>query len=921
MLRDCCAGVAEHELWIVVVEGDAGIGKTRLLAELPALAREHSVQLAGAGCDSIAHDRPFGPLLEALHCDRTSSDPRRRAIAQRSSSLARPSGVPPSPSTTGQLELGARYGVQDELVELLLEEADSRPLLLVIDDSQWLDGATASTLGALIRRRGNRPIGLVLAARPDPRPAELEMLFHRWHEDLETLRLGPLTAAVVSEVAADVLGRTPPADLVEELERAGGNAFSVVALARGYDEHSAGPLEGVRASVLSRVHRLGEEATGLLAIAAVLGVEFTPETLAVLGDRAPFEVFDVLYGATRAGLLVSRGSTFAFSHALVAEQLVSEVPAALQSTIHRSIVHHAGELQLGATTIAHHVMAASMPDDVAAIDALCRAAEEVSIHEPLLALGYLDHAAALCGRRCGRHSELALRRATALCTLKRVTEAIDVLQAALLIEHDRARIAEVRAALARCSHLLGDLTSAADEFEQLARSGALSPAAEAAAWADVATYRFWSMRGAHPWAEADRAIEIADASGAVAPAVQAIAAQATMAAFAGDVQRGVELAAQASARGRLLAHDVVIPSPAFTEGLARMLADDLAGAIDVLQLDRLRIERLGDPLLAGRPATALVIAQYLAGRWDDALAEASAISSVCSDTGSAVGQLVAPVIRGLIAHYRGDVGAARAALSEATSITGAQEAYAVPFLLHLQALELERNGSPTEALALLADTAAVARSLAPAIRSWFVLDAARLIVTGTAVSPDIVDGLLDGLTDDAARTGRDGPAAIAAITAAAIADDLPTIVGALGALRRSPQLLTRSAGLELAGLVCWRRGASEAGRAILAEARAGYEQLGAMPAVQRVVSITAGSAGGRRAAARPARPKFGWDALTPAELAVLEMVADAKRNAEIAEQLVLSKRTVESHISSMLVKLGVRTRVELVVAAARHRAG
>ena len=70
-----------------------------------------------------------------------------------------------------------------------------------------------------------------------------------------------------------------------------------------------------------------------------------------------------------------------------------------------------------------------------------------------------------------------------------------------------------------------------------------------------------------------------------------------------------------------------------------MLADDLAGSIDVLQRDQLRIERLGDPLLAARPATALLIARYLAGQWDDAIAEARAIGSICADTGSAVGRL------------------------------------------------------------------------------------------------------------------------------------------------------------------------------------------------------------------------------------------------------------------------------------------
>lgn len=915
-----CASLARAgDLWISLVEGDAGMGKTRLLAELPAVCESAGVRLAGAGCDSIAPDRPFGPLLEALGCERSSTDDQRRLIAERASALATLGAGDQIGPAMGGLELGARYGIQDELVDLMLEEGDAGPLVLVIDDAQWLDVATASTLGVLVRRRGHRPLGIVLAARPDPRPPELETLLHRWHEDVEIIRLGPLPTAVATEVAADVLGRDPPPDLLAELVRAGGNAFSVVALARGFE--SGAPLEGVRASVLSRVYRLGGDAGSLLTVAAALGVDFTPEMLAVLSDRNPFEVFDVLHGAARAGLLVSSGQEYSFSHALVADQLIDEAPEAMRAAIHRSVVHHANELGLGATAVAHHVMAVSMPGDPDAIDALCRAAAESAGHDPELALTYLDRAAQLCGRSDGRQAEVALRRSGVLCALKRVQHAVTVLDAALVTEHEPRRIAELRAGRARCSHLLGDLVTATDELERLARSGMLAPAAEAAAWADVATYRFWLLQGHRPWAEAGRAIELADSCGAVAPAVQAIAAQATMAAFDGDVARGVELAALASERGMLLPHDQVIPAPAFTEGLARMFADDLDGAIDVLQRDRIRIERLGDPLLAGRPATALVIAQYLAGRWDDALAEVGAILSVCRDTGSAIGRLVAPVITGLIAHHRGDDAEAQAALADAIAVTDAPEAYATPLLLHLQALRLEAAGQADAALVLLADTVAVAGDLAPSIATWFAVDAARLIQRGVEAAPALVDRLTDGLEESAAKVGLPGGRAFAAIIVGTVRGEPERIGGAVDGAGSSPHALTRAVALEVAGTAQWQVAADDRARATLAAAQAGYEFLGASPLAQRVAYTLDPQPSGRRRASRPARPRFGWEALTPAEHAVLDLVVGARRNGAIAEQLGLSKRTVESHISSILMKLEVDTRVELVVAAGRRPAG
>ena len=77
--------------WIVLIEGDAGMGKTRLLRELADQIDEYGFQFAQAGCDSIAPDRPFGPLLEALGCERSATDDRRREIARHIGGAIHPS--------------------------------------------------------------------------------------------------------------------------------------------------------------------------------------------------------------------------------------------------------------------------------------------------------------------------------------------------------------------------------------------------------------------------------------------------------------------------------------------------------------------------------------------------------------------------------------------------------------------------------------------------------------------------------------------------------------------------------------------------------------------------------------------------------------------------------------------------------------
>ena len=909
-----CRGLVDNtDETVLVIEGDAGMGKTRLIQELCDLAAGSGIAPAVAMCDPIAHDRPFGPLLEALGCDRSSTDDRRRAVAAGAASLGgRAAAMEQLPSQMAGLDLGARYGVQDDLVELLLDEADTAPVVLAIDDAQWIDAATASTLSALVRRRGRRPIAVVLAMRPAPRPTELQTLLDRWGGEAQLLRLDPLGSDVVAELAADLLGDRPPDELRRDLARAGGNAFSVVQLTRAFASQGTTNLDGVRASVIARSQAVGPDATALLTMAAVLGTDFTPDDLGLLSGRDAYEVFDILHGAARTGLLVSQGHGFAFSHDLVAEAFVAETPEPLRVAIHRTVVRRAGELRVTPSVLAHHVMAAAIPDDIESIDSLCRAAADVGNHDPHLALTFLDHAQALCGPTCIRQVEVAIRRAAAMCVLHRVVDAIEVLRVALEHAQTTSAIGQLRSARARCLHLLGDVVGASDEFERLASSGILGPAEEAAAWADVATYRLWAMQGLHPWNEAQRAVELADECGVVAPAVQALAAQSAMAALRGELDLGLELGERACRRGLALPHHVVIPAPTFSLGIARMLADDLDGAVRALQGERLRIEQLGDPLLAIRPATALVIALFLAGAWDDALAESESILGACDDTGTGVGRLTARTLTGLIAHYRCNDEAAEDALEQALGITGVTDGYSVPFLLQLQALRMERAGAIEAASSLMADTAALAASLAPAIRPWFALDAVRLAVA----KGDVSTALVDGLVEQAAPLGRPGPLGMARIASGVARGDAEAIRTGLLEVHSSPQPLNRSLALELAGTALAAHGAGGDGHAAMSAARTGYESLAATHLIGRIGSILA-----PHRVARPQRPRFGWDSLTPAELSVVRLLAAGARNAEIASELVLSKRTVESHVSSMLVKLGVGTRVELANVANRHGSG
>jgi len=887
---------------LLVIEGDAGIGKSRLLAELALVAGRQGLVWSDASCDPIAHDRPFGPLLEALGCERTSPDERRRAIGvavARFGSHGRDddAGVGSDP--------WSRYGIQDELVDLILDQVEERPGLIVVDDAQWIDAPTVSALAALIRRRRSRRVGVVLAMRRGDRSPELGALLDRWSGDLEWMSLGPLAPAMAELVAADVLGATPGEELRRNLARAGGNAFSVVQLTSAFASGSddLNPPSGVRSSVLARVRGLGPDATRLLAVAAILGVDFTPGDLCLLTERDPFDVFDLLYAATQQGLLVERGTRFGFAHDLVGELLAAELPAPLRAMVHRSVVERAADLTLTPSVVAHHVMASASPGDLAAVEALRAAAEEVAIHDAQVALGYLDVAARLCPPGHPQAVTVAMGRAGVLCALRRANDAVAELSACIEAAGTSQEVVRLRMLRARCLHLLGEVEAAAEEFERLALSGVLAPAEEAAAWADVATYRLWAMQGQRPWEEAGRAIALADRSGVVAPAVQAMAAQAAMTAFDGRVDEAIELGRQACRRGDVLPHHVVIPAPSFSLGVAHLVADELGEAIELLGRERLRVEQLGDPFLAVRPATARLIALFLAGRWDETDAEADGIIGVCDDTGSAVGRLTALVLSAMTAHYRGLEEESTRLATMAASLTGAGDAYAVPFLLHLQALHLERDGDRAGGSEVMADICALTGHLVPAIQPWFALDAVRMALDGGTADPV---PLVEGLVGRATVTNRPGPQGMALVAAGAAHGDLAVVSDGLALVRRSEQLLNRALAHEVASIVLSAGGDADGAGAAVAEACTSYRELGAVELLNR-----AGGRIGPRTRVVERRPRFGWSSITPAEIAVLRLLATGARNNEIAEQLVLSRRTVESHVSSMLAKLGLATRVEL----------
>ncbi|HWD42555.1 MAG TPA: ATP-binding protein, partial [Actinomycetota bacterium] len=167
-LGDAFGRLASGHPSIVLVEGEAGIGKTRLLADALDDARSRGLQVVTGQAQELERARPFGVLADAFGCAAASADPRRRAIVAL---LATSAG------DRGPVTVTSDPGLQFQAVDAFLDLAESlaldRPLVVGVDDLQWADPSSLLTLGALGGRLAGVPVALVGCLRPSPHAAEL----------------------------------------------------------------------------------------------------------------------------------------------------------------------------------------------------------------------------------------------------------------------------------------------------------------------------------------------------------------------------------------------------------------------------------------------------------------------------------------------------------------------------------------------------------------------------------------------------------------------------------------------------------------------------------------------------------------------------------------------------------------------------
>jgi DNA-binding SARP family transcriptional activator len=622
---------------VAIVSGTAGMGKTALLARVVDSAGP-PLRCVSVRCHPEESVLAYGVAIEALHAVAVQRPEAVGALSNHTrAELARLlpelSTLDAAPTTASDAAPAARLfaAVQDLVVA-------AGPMAVVIDDAQWLDGASADLFAYLVRRIRQTPLVIVTAWAED---ADTGQLFRAAMDAVlegsgTRQRLTPLTAADIATVAAaEGLDHLDPAAVLRDT---GGLPALVTAYfgAVRAGKDPAARAAGLHAALEPRLANLSETTQQVLSAAAVAGGRVDPDVLRETSGRTDGELVAAVEEALRAGLLVELegGAGYDLSVEPLRAVVLDRLTTARRRLLHRRAAA-AVERRRGtritpadAATIARHLHGAGDDDEAArwywraATTAAALNAREEALAQVRAALA-LGHAPAT-----GRLLEGEL-----LVGLGRYREAIDAIELAASAQGTATELAEVERVLADIHHRLGEYAIAdghvANALTLLDAPDQDVEVAQLLAERAVLAHRRGNGSAANRYAEDARAA--ADRAGSAGAAAYVENVRGILAAAAAD-----RAAAERSFRQSLLAAERADDGSlavAALNNLARLLHEDgrvdeaLAAAYDAL----VRGERFGD--LHRMAALHANLADLLraAGREDDAMAELKAAAALFAD--------------------------------------------------------------------------------------------------------------------------------------------------------------------------------------------------------------------------------------------------------------------------------------------------
>jgi DNA-binding CsgD family transcriptional regulator/tetratricopeptide (TPR) repeat protein len=907
---------------VVLIEGEPGIGKTRLIRETLSLAEALGfVVLRGAG-EELVRDRPFGPVRAALGLASGASDPRRANIARL---------LKPGPDATGVWERGPalRYQVLDSVLDLVEDLSAARPVALAFDDLQWADASTLLVVRHLGSRLASLPVVLLTASRPVQRTDELAGVIDALREEgLVEVELAPLAADEIADLAASLLRQTPSPGFLAQLTGAAGNPLLVTEFisaaqdARGRSGDQTEAAQEVEVpptfsdAVLRRLRYLSMDALHVLRLASVLGSVFSVADLALVVGRPASDLVAPLDESRTARLLVDVEDRLGFRHDLVRQAVYMDLPVSMRKELHAHAARALAMAGRSAAQVAAHVTRGATPGDEEAIRWLHAAAKESIELDPSAAAVLLERARELAGRALTT-PELLTDLLTAYVWSGRQIDAESLANQLLGADDGAPQSDVVRLFLARALLAQGRGPEGLRMLEPALRDDSVESGPRAALFTTGTILRVMIGDAEGARALGERGVRVAEGAGSSGDEALNLAYLGMADRAAGDPRHAVELvlrAIQVAARTRS-SHPQFVP----VYNLAGRLfidADRMEEAASALEAGRRLTEEHG--FAWGQAECHALLAELLfhLGQWDDSVAEAETAVDLCEmfDAWHAYGMaksvlaLVA-VRRNEIQRASADVAAVRDKLATAPGLAGQ------PWVWWATGLVREAEGDVSGAL----------RSIA---KAW--VDSEGIASEEATIGPDLVrlavilgEGRLatEAVATLAARSASTGSSRIgaAAMLCRGLVDgDVDALEASVAAYRMITRPYELAQACEATGLALGSGGSRETSIAYVRESIEIYEQLGATRDVARLTSSlrALGVRRGRRSSSR--RPATGWESLTPTERSVVTLVADGLRNREIADRLFISPRTVETHLTHVFGRLGISSRTELVALAGRR---
>jgi DNA-binding CsgD family transcriptional regulator len=884
---------------VLVIEGPPGIGKSRLLTELIALADKGGVRTLFGEAFEYQQTVPFFALFMAtLHADPPVGD----ADALR--------------RLGGSADL--RYWVVGDLADAIHAAAADTPLAIVLEDIHWADNGTLLALRSLATARPDVAVLWVLTTRTGAGgPVLQDTLLMLEGTNATVVRVGAMSPDAVAEMVGDAVRANADESLLNLASKAHGNPFLVGELVGGLGEEGRlnvsrgravasghGLPRRLGAGMRQRLDLLSPGAGEVVRVAAVLPDRFSAGLLAAMLDRQPASLMSAVGEAVRADLLVEDGEQLRFRHDLLREATRQSLPQSLRRAMERQSASIMLGLGAAPAEVATQLARSAEPGDREAIDALRAAAQSVGHSDASAAADLSQRALELLPADDAEHGSLVAETVGLLNRASRYHEA-EELAVAALSEASPQEEAEIRLRLATLTK--HSTQRRVEENRRALQLGDISEVTRARHLAYLAyNLTFHDQRGQRR-AAANEAAAAAASTGDLESKIVADVTLALLACgegYAGRAARRLEeLCVLARTSDATEAHDFAAIHHALLLVVVGRLDDAAARVADGTEQAR----RAGNAMVLDIWVALDGMVHLAAGRLSAARAAAESLPPP-QRPDMTERDMMRIVILAEVAARTDD----RTLLQQ--TVNDARDAYSTGSSVvrwvaaHVLALAAWQRDDVHDAMRWLGDITLFEGSFWPQVLDQVILGARVASAAGDA-------GLRARVLQATDLLERERPAiplftGVAGYARGILERDAQALVAAADVIHSSSRPLLYAAAAEDAGAELARTDHPDTavhqlnaafdtymGHEALADARRVGRELRRLGVERRIVS-------------QP-RVKTGWDSLTDAELKVVHLIAEGATNSSVAQQLHLSLHTVKTQVHNAFAKLGISSRAQL----------